>query len=70
VDKNSNLHVAVGKKSFDNSKLVDNIMTLLSEIVKARPSSLKGTYIKSISLSSTMSPGVKIALTELSALGK
>jgi large subunit ribosomal protein L1 len=70
VDKNSNLHVAVGKKSFDNSKLVDNIVTLLSEIVKARPSSLKGTYIKSLSLSSTMSPGVKIALAELSALGK
>ncbi|MDO9026464.1 MAG: 50S ribosomal protein L1 [bacterium] len=70
VDKNSNLHVAVGKKSFDNPKLVDNINTLLSEIVKARPSSLKGTYIKSISLSSTMSPGVKVALTELSALGK
>ena len=42
----------------------------LSEIVKARPSSLKGTYIKSVSLSSTMSPGVKVALTELSALGK
>jgi large subunit ribosomal protein L1 len=62
--------VAVGKKSFDNSKLVENISTLLSEIVKARPSSLKGTYIKSISLSSTMSPGVKVALTELSALGK
>jgi large subunit ribosomal protein L1 len=70
VDKNSNLHVAVGKKSFDNTKLVDNINTLLSEVVKARPSSLKGTYIKSISLSSTMSPGVKVALTELSALGK
>ena len=70
VDKNSNLHVAVGKKSFDNAKLVDNINTLLSEVVKARPSSLKGTYIKSISLSSTMSPGVKVALTELSALGK
>ncbi|MBI5804817.1 50S ribosomal protein L1 [candidate division TA06 bacterium] len=70
VDKNSNLHVAVGKKSFDNPKLVDNINTLLSEVVKARPSSLKGTYIKSISLSSTMSPGVKVALTELSALGK
>ena len=70
VDKNSNLHVAVGKKSFDNPKLVDNINTLLSEIIKARPSSLKGTYIKSISLSSTMSPGVKVALTELSALGK
>jgi len=70
VDKNSNLHVAVGKKSFDNAKLVENIKTLLSEIVKARPSSLKGTYIKSVSLSSTMSPGVKVALTELSALGK
>jgi large subunit ribosomal protein L1 len=70
VDKNSNLHVAVGKKSFDNSKLVDNINTLLSEIVKARPSSLKGTYIESVSISSTMSPGVKVALTELSALGK
>ena len=70
VDKNSNLHVAVGKKSFDNSKLVENIGTLLSEIVKARPSSLKGTYIKSVTISSTMSPGVKVALTELSALGK
>jgi large subunit ribosomal protein L1 len=70
VDKNSNLHVAVGKKSFDNAKLEENIKTLLSEIVKARPSSLKGTYIQSVSISSTMSPGVKIALTELSALGK
>ncbi len=70
VDKNSNLHVAVGKKSFDNAKLVDNINTLLSEIVKARPSSLKGTYIQSVSISSTMSPGVRVALTELSALGK
>lgn len=70
VDKNSNLHVAVGKKSFDNSKLVDNINTLLSEIVKARPSSLKGTYIESVSISSTMSPGVRVTLTELSALGK
>jgi large subunit ribosomal protein L1 len=70
VDKNSNLHVAVGKKSFDNAKLVDNINTLLSEIVKARPSSLKGTYIESVSISSTMSPGVRVALTELSALGK
>jgi large subunit ribosomal protein L1 len=70
VDKNSNLHVAVGKKSFDNPKLTENIKTLLSELIKARPSSLKGTYIKSLSLSSTMSPGVKIALTELSALGK
>ena len=70
VDKNSNLHVAVGKKSFDNAKLEENIKTLLSEIVKARPSSLKGTYIQSVSISSTMSPGVKVALTELSALGK
>lgn len=70
VDKNSNLHVAVGKKSFDNAKLEENIKTLLSEIVKARPSSLKGTYIKSICISSTMSPGVKVALTELTALGK
>jgi large subunit ribosomal protein L1 len=70
VDKNSNLHVPVGKKSFDNQKLAENIQTLLAEIVKVRPSSLKGTYIKSISVSSTMSPGIKIAMTELSALGK
>ncbi|MDR3049788.1 MAG: 50S ribosomal protein L1 [Elusimicrobiota bacterium] len=52
------IHVAVGKVSFDNQKLVDNIKVLIEAVVKSKPSSSKGQYIKSISISSTMGPGI------------
>ena len=70
LDKQGNLHLPVGKKSFDSEKLVSNARAVINEVMRAKPSSAKGTYIKSLSVSATMSPGVKIALTELSGSGK
>lgn len=60
VDKTAIIHVSVGKASFDADKLNENIGVLMDAVVKAKPSALKGTYIKSVVLSSTMGPGVKI----------
>ena len=60
VDKFAIVHNSVGKKSFTADQLFDNTKTLLSAIVKARPAAVKGTYIKSIALASTMGPGIKI----------
>lgn len=70
LDKQGNLHLPVGKKSFDAEKLVSNARAVITEIMRAKPSSAKGTYIKSLSISATMSPGVKIAMTELAGTGK
>src|SRR3978361_330934 len=60
TDKTALVHVPVGKLSFDPQKLVDNAMTVISSVVKAKPSAAKGKYIKRIVLSSTMGPGVEI----------
>jgi large subunit ribosomal protein L1 len=60
VDKFGIIHSAVGKISFDEQKLIENIKELMNTIVKLKPSSAKGTYIKSVHLSSTMSPGIKM----------
>ena len=60
LDKSNIIHVPVGKASFDADKLVENYNTLMDAIVKAKPASLKGTYLKSITLTSTMGPGVKV----------
>ncbi|MBI4721227.1 MAG: 50S ribosomal protein L1 [Chitinivibrionia bacterium] len=60
VDKGSNLHIPVGKMSFDQEKLYENVKVLLLEIWRAKPSSAKGKYIKSVSLSTTMGPSVKL----------
>ena len=60
LDKANIIHVPVGKASFDDEKLLDNFNTLLEAINKAKPSSLKGTYLKSITLAPTMGPGVKV----------
>ena len=70
LDNQGNLHLPVGKKSFETDKLVGNARAVVNEVIRARPSSAKGTYIKSLSISATMSPGVKIALTELANTGK
>src|SRR5512146_3214272 len=58
VDKAGNVHVPVGKKSFTLEQLADNAMALLEAIVRAKPAASKGQYLRSITLSSTMSPGV------------
>ena len=50
----------VGKLSFENKMLVENIMTIYDALLKSKPSSVKGTYIKNISISSTMGPGIKL----------
>jgi large subunit ribosomal protein L1 len=60
VDKSGIIHASVGKVSFDPQKLYDNAQELLSTIVKLKPSAAKGTYFKSIYLSSTMSPGIRV----------
>ncbi len=59
VDKTSIIHVPVGKASFGVDKLEDNLKTLMEAVIKAKPSAAKGTYIKSLVVSSTMGPGVK-----------
>lgn len=60
VDKTAIIHVPLGKKSFGPEKLADNFKVLMEAIVKAKPAAAKGQYIKSVSVSSTMGPGVKI----------
>ena len=61
VDKTGIIHVPIGKVSFDLNKLVGNFRTLLDVIIKAKPATAKGTYLKSIVVSTTMGPGVKIS---------
>jgi large subunit ribosomal protein L1 len=60
VDKTAIVHVVIGKKSFGKEKLMDNMGALMEAIVKAKPSAAKGTYLKSVVVSSTMGPGIKI----------
>jgi len=64
VDKTSNLHVPVGKVSFEKEKLYDNLAALMEAIKKARPAASKGTYIRRITLTTTMGPGIKIDPTQ------
>lgn len=60
VDKTAIVHVIIGKKSFGKEKLNDNLSALMEALIKAKPSAAKGTYLKSVVVSSTMGPGIKI----------
>lgn len=60
TDKSGNIHVPIGKVSFDLTKLYENFVALVTEIIKAKPASAKGKYIKSCTVASTMGPGIKI----------
>ncbi len=60
VDKGSNVHAPVGKASFREEQLLENARTFLRELVRARPAAAKGTYIKSLTLSATMGPGITL----------
>ena len=60
VDKSGIIHASIGKVSFDADKIYENSLELIQNILKLKPSSSKGTYLKSISMSSTMSPGLNV----------
>lgn len=60
VDKGSNIHVPVGKMSFDEDKLLENVRVLVAELLRVKPASAKGRYLKSLSLSPTMGPSIKL----------
>ncbi|MCM1043778.1 MAG: 50S ribosomal protein L1 [Corallococcus sp.] len=61
VDKQSICHVIFGKKSFGKEKLLENVTTVMDAIIKAKPASAKGTYLKSVAIATTMGPGIKVA---------
>ena len=65
VDKSGNLQVPVGKRSFGKDKLKENIMVFMDAVMRAKPSAAKGTYVRSVTVSSTMGPGIKIEKTAL-----
>ena len=60
LDKSNIIHVPVGKVSFTEEQLADNFQALMGAVIKARPSTLKGTFLKSVTMASTMGPGVKL----------
>ena len=60
VDKTAIIHCPIGKKSFGEAKIAENFNTLMDAIVKAKPAAAKGTYVKSVTLASTMGPGIKV----------
>ncbi|MBC6937587.1 MAG: 50S ribosomal protein L1, partial [Chloroflexi bacterium] len=59
-DKTGNLHVPVGKASFDEQRLLENAQAILDAVQRQRPSSVKGTYIRRVVLTSTMGPGIRL----------
>jgi large subunit ribosomal protein L1 len=63
TDRGANVHLAIGKKSFDEKALLENYATVVEEIVRAKPSASKGRYIKKITLTSTMGPGIHVDTT-------
>ena len=72
-DRQGNIHVGIGKSSFDDSKVLVNFAAIVEAIQKAKPATAKGTYMKSLTLSSTMGPGIKIdtnTLSELNSINK
>ncbi|MGN1400591.1 MAG: 50S ribosomal protein L1 [Bacillus sp. (in: firmicutes)] len=60
VDKTSNIHVPIGKVSFEDSKLVENFTAMYDQMLKVKPAAAKGTYIKNLTVTSTMGPGIKV----------
>ena len=65
LDKTNIIHVPVGKASFTEEQLADNFQTLMDAIIKAKPSTVKGAYLKSVTMTSTMGPGIKLNVAKL-----
>jgi len=70
IDRQSNIAVRVGKISFGEPQLIENVHAFIDAIMRAKPASAKGTYVLSASICSTMSPGIKLDHSELSAVLK
>lgn len=68
TEKNGIIHVPIGKKSFEEAKLKENLTAIVSAVLKAKPASAKGTYMKSLTISTTMGPGFKIDTLEASSI--
>lgn len=68
AEKAGIIHASVGKVSFSQTQLLENILTLLDTIIKAKPSGSKGTYLLSLSIASTMGPGIKVDLSDINVL--
>jgi large subunit ribosomal protein L1 len=68
TDKTANLHIPIGKVSFPENNLYENLAALMEAVKKARPASAKGTYIKRITLTTTMGPGIKIDPAQAQAM--
>ena len=68
IDKTGNLHVPIGKASFPRENLLENLAALMEAVLKAKPATAKGQYIKKITLTTTMGPGIKVDVTEAQAL--
>ncbi len=60
VDRQGNLHLVVGKRSFDEQRLLDNYLAVIDEIIRAKPAAAKGRYLRTVTLSTTMGPGIKV----------
>ena len=60
VDRSGNVHAPIGKASFDNEKLEENFQGFMDAVIRARPAAAKGGYIKAVTISSTMGPGVRV----------
>jgi len=69
VDRQGNLHVVIGKRSFDEQRLLENYLAVVDEIIRAKPSTAKGRYMKSVTLSSTMGPGIRIDAARVRDVG-
>ncbi len=63
ADSNGNVHAVIGKVSFDENKLCENLIAFVNDLLKNKPTGVKGTFVKNISISSTMGPGIKLDLT-------
>ncbi|MBL4818420.1 MAG: 50S ribosomal protein L1 [Deltaproteobacteria bacterium] len=70
VDKTGNLHAPVGRVSFSSEQLQDNLKAVVGAVLRAKPSSLKGLYVRKVNISSTMGPGLKLDLSEVVAVAE
>lgn len=64
VDKGANVHIPIGKRSFSNDALLENLQAVMDEILRAKPAAAKGKYVKGVTLSATMQPGIKVDWTK------
>jgi large subunit ribosomal protein L1 len=60
VDRQGNVHLLIGKRSFDDRRLLENYLAVIDEIIRAKPSAAKGRYLRTVTISSTMGPGIRI----------